>query len=434
MARPPSSKARTRRRSPHREPAAKLGLGDVRMSTIQPAQTGTPTYQIFPFFTGTDGVAADTAYLLPPVFTYGKPIATKMSLLYLGGRNFAQSTVKNADFTLTWSQVGSNVVAHITLTGTNMWAAAAPKRAALMGNFVSFLQEIETKLENPVPGLVVPGATFRIAQQIADLMPAPLLETLFYRYSFSPGIAPGTHPYVDVRPGMQLRVESEASQFLAPSSTMNGYVTNGAVRYFVNTVPAGSGRAVVLDPFLGTIRAPLITAASTSPVVAGGLPDLLPVGGAAKWVRLFYPQQMGAPGAAGDITVANNPVLVAALTLEQINQATASYPALTSTPANVQTVFLGRAAVVPEIPVWINLRGQSTLQYVPVGTTLANIVERYTVLPLATPQQLVTVTRLGIGTWGVSAPLSWNTGTLLAFPSTMFDLPLIGGDNVSITF
>lgn len=406
------------------------------MTAITPTSTG--SYQVFPFFTGSDGGATDAVYLLPPTFTYKQPIAFNVALLYIGGSDFAQyGYTSNADFTLAWSQSGTgapsqaNVVATITLTGTNMWAGAAAARAMLMGNFTSFLQWIETNLENT--GVVVPGATFRISQQIADWIAAPLLESLFYRYSLSPGLVAGTAPYVDVRPGMQLRVETETSQYLSPSGAMNGYVAAGANRYFVNSVPVSGGRAVAFDPFLGTIRAPLVTGAGTAPVVAGGLPDLQPVGGSAKWVRLFYPQQIAAPGATGDATVANNPAMVAAQTLAQINQATASYPALTSTPAGAQTVFLGRAAVVPEIPIWISVRGQSSIQYVPLGTTFANLIERYTVVPLALQSQLAALTRMTTATSGGSIAIGFYTQSLLAMGSPMYDVPLIGGDGVSLT-
>ena len=62
---------------------------------------------------------------------------------------------------------------------------------------------------------------------------------------FSPGIVVGTVPYVDIRPGMRLRIETQTSQFLTPSSPLNGYVSSGRFEFFINSVPASNGTRVV---------------------------------------------------------------------------------------------------------------------------------------------------------------------------------------------
>lgn len=409
--------------------------------------SGNGNYQIYPAFPGTDSGCEDATFLLPPSqFTYPNTITWTISLIYNGPAS-VPSGYSNDDFALAFQQPGStpqSVIVQITLKGTdqnpkaNMWACAPTARTALMANFVDFLTQIEKQFE--LPGLLVPGSTFRIAQQIADNIPAPLLETLFYRYSFSPGFAPGTLPYVDVRPGMRLRVETQISQFLTPDSTMNGYVGGGTFYYQVNSVPAGNGtRVVAFDPFLGTIKAPSVQGAASSPLVAGGLIDLQLAAGAFPHWRLFYPSSVQPPLQSGDTDVTDNVTLVGAQSLEALGTITNDQPSSTTCAATGIgcTVFLGRTIAVPEIPVWIvdNLYHLPALQYVPVGTTLANLVERFIPLPVDPniAWSAVTTNRISTaaGSLGSVAINPASQTSPSPVPSTMWDVPLMGGDSVN---
>jgi hypothetical protein len=403
--------------------------------------TPTPTgnYQVFPYFTGTDNACTNAVYFLPPSFTYNNPITFTVTLLYIGGTDFQQYTYGNDDFKFSLIQQGvgapsqANISVQIVLTGLNMWKCAQSARQLLMNNFVDFLQNIETKFE--LTQVLIPSATSRISQAIADRMPSPLLESLFYRYSFSPGFAMGSAPYVDIRPGMQLRLEMQGSQFLSPGDSMNGYLSNGLLSYYMNTVPGPAGtRLLVFDPFLGTLRAPTVTDATTSPVVAGGLLDLMPTAGQRSYARLFYPQTVQGPFDPGDQSTTDNATIVSAQTLAQLNAATGTYPDYTASgsPANINTIFLGRATIIPEIPIWITARNQTVINYVPVGTTIANIVERYAPIPLQVGQQVVSVMRSTTAANGPPASINLYTQGLLAVPSTMYDVPLIAGDGVTL--
>jgi hypothetical protein len=406
-------------------------------------------YQIFPFFTGTDnGCPNGATFLLPPQFTYGtnpQPIVVQMKLLWLGGDK-TYTPPANADFTFATvpdptqpspPRTQANTLVQITLNAANMWKCAAAARAQLMANFTAFLQAIETTLE--LNGFLIPGATYRIGQAIADWLPAPPLETLFYRFSLSQGFASGTVPYVDIRPGMQLRLDTQASQFISPQSPLNGYVSNDSLSIIVGSVPGPNGsRLVGFDPFLSTIKSPNITGASSSPIIAGGTIDLQPTAGARTYWRLFYPPGISAPTAPGDLAIKDNVVLVGAATLSDLNTATKSYPAIGSggTPPTISVVFLGRATAVPQIPITIVQNQMNALQYVPIGTTIANVVERFSPLPIDPSQSLpVTVKRRMVGVSGVNvAPFvgSPPSGGLIAIPAAMWDVPLISGDIVTI--
>lgn len=417
------------------------------MSNTSITPTSNNNYQIFPLFTGTDSACTNAVYLLPPMFTYGQQIQFTIPQLYIGTGG---GTYSNTDFQI---QLISGQSVQITITGTNAWACAASARSALMSNFTDFLQNIETQFE--LTGMLVPGATFRIGQQIADWIPAPLGETLFYRYSVSSGFAMGTVPCVDVRPGMRLRVETQVSQYITAASPLNGYVGSGRFSFLVSSVPGGGSRVVAFDPFLGTIRTPAINPPIPSPAVAGGLLDLQSASAPQKYWRLFYPPSVPRSSQPGDLASNDNTTLVGAQTLAQLNAATASYPQ--SSPPSVSTIFLGRAIAIPEIPIWLTVQTpsgnviQTVLEYIPIGTTLNNLIERFTVPPL-NPRQLATIPPVSTPLASVSritfatstsaqSPLSmatvggisWYTQSVASVTTAMLDLPLIAGDVVTLT-
>lgn len=415
---------------------------------MPPVPPSRNNYQVIPAFTGKDG-AGGGVYLLPPNYTFGGDTVLTILLLY-NSTNPPPASYRNSDFQIActliqpgtqWGQGTASVV--ITLIGSgNMWKAAPSARTALMASFVDFLQNVETTFE--LPGFLIPGATFRIGQQIADNLPAPLLDTLFYRYSFATGLAgaqlsapPGSAAYVDVRPGMQLRVETQSSQFVTPGSALNGYISSGLFPLIVGSTPApppATGRLVTFDPFLGSIKTPAINAATGTPLVAGGVIDLEPSGGARTYCRLFYPPALSAPFQPGQLDTATNVTLVGAQTLAQLNAATTAYPAQNTggTPPNVYTIFLGRAIAVPEIPVWITVRSITTMEYVPIGTTLANIIERFVPLPLSVSTALTLLRTTSASAQGPSLTVVLNTNQLQAIPSSMLDLPLIAGDSITL--
>lgn len=413
---------------------------DRTMSTL-PTPISNNSYQIFPYFVGTDDGCESAIYLLPPSFTYKSPIQFTISSLY-SGTGAITGTYENDDFAFSLSQQGSgpptqsNVLANVTLKANNMWKCADSARSALMANFTDFLQNIESTFE--LSGILFPGATNLVGQQIADRMPAPMIESLFYRYAFSPGFSAGTKPYVDIRAGMRLLLETQVSQFLSPTSSMNGYISDGRFPLTIDSVATSNGRVIAFDAFLGNIKSPTITGASTNPVVAGGAIDLQPVSGQRKYWRLFYPQSIGAPSATGDQTTTNNITLIGTQTLAQLNTATTAYPSCdtSGTPPNICSIFLGRAIAIPEIPIWIIVRGQTALEYVPLGTTIANIIQRFTTIPLSPTPSVVSISRVSsASTSGLSAGITQTVQQ--GFPvnfSTLFNLPLIAGDSITFNF
>jgi len=403
------------------------------------ADTPSPdgNYQIWPDFVGTDGSCTDSLYLLPPAFSYQGSYAWSTSLLFSPGGDLSK-TVGNDDFTLTLKQTGGkdpdqfNVAINLTITGKNMWACAPNARAALMGNFATFVAAVEAELE--LAGVLVPGATAIVAQQVADLIAAPLLETLFYRYRFSPGTALGTTSYVDVRPGMRLRVDTEVRQFVTPSSPLNASIATGSLSIQVASSPSGATRTTAFDPLLATIRAPKVAGTPPTPVQSGGLLDLSPVAAIRRHWRLLYPDSVVSPTDPGDTTIAKNVTLLGADTLTDLDNATSSWPKSPGGSA-VTAIFLGRALALPEIPVWTSNsnRGVTALEYLSIGTTIANLVERFGPIPIDAKLNPITVARPTTAT-GSGGSFVEFPPSLKALTSTLFDVPLAAGDVLSFSY
>lgn len=399
------------------------------------------SYQVFSPFIGTDSGCTNGVILLPPAFGYTLPINLVIRFLYTGGSNFNQFKYQNSDFQFAIIQGQSQgntteLVVSITILANNVWKCAQSARQALMNNFTDFITNIESKFEINSTPILIPGATAIIASQIAETIPAPPLESLFYRYSFVGGLAGSSSPSVNLLPGMRLRVEFESSQFLSPGSQFNSYISGGQFYYYVCSVPgANNQRALASDPFLGNIAAPQIPQGSSSPFLASGIIDLQSSSMPRRYYRIVYPQNMIAGNTAGDLTTAKNIALVGANTLSDLNKGTGSA---------ISTIFRGRAIVVPEIPVWINNQGQSAMVYVPVGTTVANILERFTawkpifiLQSTVAMQRLQTATGKQTGNQGVRyVGLTFTSGVIGSATANLqiYDLPLVGGDVVKLNF
>jgi hypothetical protein len=417
-----------------------------RDTSATPRDTSVPSangsYLVFGSFQGSDpGCPVGATYLLPPSYIYKAQSEFSVRLLYTGPQDYKQQGYANSDFALSFSLLNGNApveqanVVSTVVAGPAIWACQLQARAKLRASFLDLLQNVEA-LE--LKGTLIPGAWRRIGQALADTIPAPPLETLFYRCALSPGLEAGTLPFVDVQPGMRLRVDAQASQFLAPSSTQNGYVPAGAPRLTIASAPGpGSERVLAFDPFLSTIRSPTIAGAGAVPAAAAGVVDLEPLGGARAHWRLFYPQSIAPPAQPGDLSIADNVTLLGAPTRAALETATGQYPTPVTggTPPNVYVVFQGRATIVPEIPIWTSMNGPSTIEWVPLGSTIASIVERYTSLPLdpVSYKNVVSVRRVTGAVAGGSAPVTPWTQGLVAVPPALFEVPLIAGDTITVT-
>jgi hypothetical protein len=397
------------------------------MATANPTLIG--AYQVSPYIDSNRVNSA--AFLLPPnitggsAVTYFNPILVPLTIA--GAGTFQIPAADELSFSFAKGQA---------TIPAGAWNADPQSRTSLMRNFTQFLLQLETGMELQADSEARLGTAYAIGQAIAALMPCPIAESLFFRYSLSPGFDVTSVAYIDACPGMILRVETEISQYVGFNAALNGYVGAGHSRFRLSSIPTadGSSRVLAFDPFLGSINVPSVQNTAAT-LAAGGLIDLSQTGNLRPYVRLFYPKTMAPPTNAGSLSNNANPTLVAAQTMNLMAAVTAGYPTVPPGPPatpNVPVIFLGRATVVPEIAVWVRM-GPSLppqMEYVPLGTSLYQILERvYPSLTVLTSPSNVTLYRR----YWVNPGL---TTKLVGFPpqaplQPLMNVPLFAGDVVS---
>ena len=150
-------------------------------------------YQTYPSSTGTDSACTGAMYVLPPSFTYDAPNSVAVDNVYLPSAT--PPAPSNDDFSVTWSPSPPTTTADSTLTvnvlNANQWKCAETAREALRENFAALATALDA-MEYPASSAVlVPGATALIMRRVAEIIPAPLRESLFYYHGFSTGLGAG---------------------------------------------------------------------------------------------------------------------------------------------------------------------------------------------------------------------------------------------------
>ncbi|WP_437794669.1 hypothetical protein [Sorangium sp. So ce693] len=392
-------------------------------------------YLVYTGYQGPDQPGVTQTWVLPPASIYrGKTPQQPLSVPFLFSGNGDPSTlgVPNDDFIVaaSWSGTPTRASVNVTLqlTGKNAWSTGAAARAALRENFLAFLAKIEASFELGSPPLLIPGATSILAAAVVQIMPLPVGEALLYACGLESGRGTGAPPAVDVMPGMRLRSEPSVRQYLAPpTQALSGYVSTGTLAWEVAASTASGSSVQAFDAFLGAVASPQITPPPGSRGPIYGLLDLALANSGYKYHRLVYPQSVIAGSAPGSLDAPTNVTLTGANTLADLR---ASPPYSAS--------FFGRGVVIPEICVLLAV-SSATLQptWVPLGTTVNNLLERFTRWkPLSTgsAQNVVLLTRPAYS----SQQLGWLSGVSVAFAPTSaaitdlraLDLPLWPGDGL----
>jgi hypothetical protein len=346
------------------------------------------SYQVVPQFVGknnTPGTFASEPYLVPPNVTYPNnafnSIQFNINAMY--GKNITANTcgistdANNVDFSLTWTlNVHNPPVAVISVQPGNVWSTTPQARAQLRKSFDAFRLKLEDLEINQ--HCLKPGGAYTIAQAIAESIPLSISETLYYRFGFD-----AANGYVDLNPGMRLRLESSANQMmsaLAPVSSLNGFVPSSVAYYGIGRLTDSNGnQRVAFDAFLGTNRAPAIGSSSG---IAGGLIDLQKAASARRYYRLIYPAQIAPPDRPDNAGLYDNVTLIGADLLGDLN--TATDPAQRAKICGASsdgrapvlcTYFRGRSIAVPELRIYINTPQAVQPLFVALGTTVRNLFD-----------------------------------------------------------
>jgi hypothetical protein len=320
---------------------------------------------------------------------------------------------------------------------------STPIRQPLSQAFLAFMLQLEQQ------GLL-PGRSTLVQQLLAQNLPLTFTETLYYQYGFNPA-----NGYINLQPGMRLRVDFQEYQEPDPGNQdfLNGFVGTGTSYIEVASFMNASGNLLTgFNPFLAALQSTTVAANTGG---AGGSIDLMGATYGYPYFRLFYPKSVASADSTGYVGTQANISLVGASTLSNLNTATQAY--LTSGTcsgcAAVQTFFRGRVTVTPEIPVFV----VGVLRYVPVGTTIRNLMQGFTNMPYfaaktvqvnlqpswsynrCLPHAIKTPT--ATPTWN---PATFDTMQLLSgtgqqytggyqcYGSNLdsFDLPVLGGDSL----
>ena len=329
-------------------------------------------------------------------------------------------------FSLAWegNQFPSAV---ISVDQTDLYSTDSKMRADLLQAYRDFQQELVDLEDNPLLDCLVAGGARLISRRVAEELPLLLDEILLYRYGFDQ-----TFNYLDLDPGMRLKVINTGFFNQDPNfdPTMTAFTGTGHGYITIGTQPGSADLAfnAFLSPLNLSVDMGTVGTIGNVRMTASVL-DLAVGSEARRYARLFYPQSNSSFPA---INMPNYQPLFNATIVRNSNFA--DWPDITmfmtggaadqvcQQVAGRCAVFFGRATVIPEINVSIN----GNITWVPVGTTLVNIVERLRGWnsPATTPP-------------AVLSGLLTRAGNAVVFTDTQpgsrsFEIPLIGGDRIDL--
>jgi hypothetical protein len=275
-------------------------------------------------------------------------------------------------------------------TSNNAWQLGGdPVRPQARSDVADFFATFEDAVDGSGAPVLRPGALRLIGEVLARGVPMTFAETLLFAY----GLDPDSRS-VDLSPGMRLVVRASAYQLVPPDGsvgdTLSGYVPAGTQVFDLVSGRgdgSGSGPTIDVDPLLAlvaptTVDRSLSHGTQGEDTGLGGALDLLQVALRRPYLRVVYPSTVPASAAKGSIGTERQVALVGAdswSALQSAGNDVATTGSLTAGSAAVATFFRGRAALTAEIRVVLD--GAET--WVPVGTTVRQLLDRVTRSPLA---------------------------------------------------
>ncbi|HSQ41732.1 MAG TPA: hypothetical protein VLM37_05580 [Fibrobacteraceae bacterium] len=327
-------------------------------------------------------------------------------------------------------------------------------RTTLQAQYQTFLLMLEGKAPGQDPstqGTLLAGSVQIVIAALARVLPQTFPETLFY----SAGLSSASN-YSDLRPGMKLRVEygqwqSEGSS--APSY-VNGYVGNGVAEYEIGSYQDSSGNLRTgFNAFLAGLDGLTVLdprGSGTGPYDGGaGVIDFFSQTFRQPFYRLFYPSVFKVPSDPGSGYAVNNAMILAAADWATLSTLTdtivqGSGSTIPAVGSNYVLAYLrGRAILTPLIGILVN----GELTWVPVGTTLGQVLEQFATKPMPISASIRGLRYQRVGsdpfsnrtaatptfTAGKTQPIRFGWGSSLTYAngSNWFCLPVLSGDRIS---
>lgn len=286
-----------------------------------------------------------------------------------------------------------------------------------------------------------PNAIQLVKTRLAEVIPVTFTELLFYHYGLNQA-----EGYVDLQPGMRLRVDHQSYQLVHPAQDqrLHGYTGGGSSYYQVATHRTVTNEGEVqinlsFDPFVAGMQNTIVETGAGDGSSVAGVIDLQKPAYRKPYLRLFYPDAYPGVSSAGWSGTEKNVTLVSADTIANLDAVTEQYLKNGAVSGEgVQAIyFRGRAAVIPELVIFVN--GQP--EYVALGTTVRQLLDRYLSVPAAMDGQ-----NLGdLGVQGVQRLLHQGPEGLPVYRTVHFehyqayaddtdvyDIPLLKGDKIRI--
>jgi hypothetical protein len=331
-----------------------------------------------------------------------------------------------------------------TVTSNNPWtfAPAQAIRTGLASDVQTFLKNVET-------AGAVPWGIVLLQQVLARALPQTFAEQLYYNFGLNFPGAGVSQGYVDLRPGMLLRVVPNPYQTVpgqTQGSWLSGYVGSASIDYPIGSLLSANGAwSAGFDSFIGqlvnngalSVNPPSANPSTGQEQGVAEAADLYFPAFNQSFYRLFVPNALLSPSGQGSIKASDNFVLAAAASFTGISGATSA----PSTNVNV-AYFRGRAVLKACLQVSLD----GVAHVVPVGTTLGNLLEQRGRLMPAVPMPLTGV-QIERGLGGIvldpnkpaqpaSAPiqLNWQAAASAVYGPGWgaASLPLLPGDCITL--
>jgi hypothetical protein len=311
--------------------------------------------------TGNQPAAAPIVYAFPDMFTT------------------TPSTLPSAGiFTLERNQASPVLPYKLTLPADSVaWKFDPASRTTLATDFLNFLKKME--MPNGTDVQIKPGGLAMVRQSLALGLPLLFSEQLKFMYGFDPNAQTGG--FVDLVPGMRLRIDSELQQLTPPANNQMGYVPAGMSTYDIQSYAQGQALETGFNAFLSLLGRPTVPTPLRQPNAGGGgIIDLYSAAGRQPYFRLLYPSAMNDPKFTGLVDESSLPVILGAATYNGLLAASDQYVGqgnFAGLTGIYPFYFRGRATLTPEISASLNGRRR----WLALGSTVADLIAPEGALP-----------------------------------------------------
>jgi|GEM_PF-4363024 len=278
------------------------------------------------------------------------------------------STSSDTEISLQWLPNNQPTSAQVRIPSNLLFNT---DRSLLQAAYSDFLSSLDAQEANAYMRL---GGARIVRARLVENMPLPVDEWSLYAYGLNI-----ENNSVDLQAGMRLAAYYGNYFFENPTGTgevSRGFGGTGATYIGIHSVP--NSNALMFNPFMtgqyAQVDPPELPTGVDVNVVASPV-DLAALDPKAHY-RLFYPTASFTSIDKASLEVSENVSLVGANCYGNLGSTPNSSPQTLNCNGNPEvvgsTLFWGRVTLVPEIQVQVN--GES--RFVPVGTTLQNLIEQ----------------------------------------------------------